>query len=221
MAFAKFENIENSVGAASSDVKTKFIAKVYNLLFMAIAIVVGFGFIAYHKIPISYMRTFMFAGFGVMIISMFTSRIKGVNLILFILFALCEGGFFGLLAYAYVSAGLGAIFMQAAILTVMVFGGLTAYVHITKKDFSYLGGFLFMSLFLLIGMGIVGIFVRSSMLHLIYSAAGVGIFSLFILYDTSRIIHRAKEDEAVFAAWMLFLDIINLFLFILSLLSRD
>ncbi len=222
MALGHFEKIEGAVAVQDSATRKAFIAKVYNWLAGALAVMVGFGYLSFKYIqpgPGLY-NLFLFGPLGIVIVALFTSKKKGLNAVLFMAFALLEGGMLGLIAKSYAAAGSMAIFGQAAVLTIVVFGGLTAYVHISKKDFSFLGGFLFVGLFLLIGAGIASMFISSSALNLAYSVGGVGIFSLYILYDTSRIIHRAKDDEAVFAAWMLLLDIVNLFLFILRLIDR-
>jgi FtsH-binding integral membrane protein len=93
------------------------------------------------------------------------------------------------------------------------------YVMISKKDFSYLGGMLFVGLITLIVAGLVLMFVHSSMLGTLYSVGGVLIFSGYVLYDTSRIMQRLQADEAVSGAVSLYLDFLNLFLFILRLLN--
>jgi FtsH-binding integral membrane protein len=202
-------------GVASLDISERgaFIAKVYNYLFGAVALMVITGFVAYKQIALeSISRGFFWGLFGasmlVLIIGMFSSRVKGLNLVLFGIYAILEGVFLGVLAKMYVTAGLGSIFAQAAVLSLLVFGGLTAFVHITKKDFSFMGGFLFVMLLLLIGAGIVG-----------FAVGGTAIFSMYILFDTSQVIHRIHEDEAVTGAWMLFIDLIGLFLYLLDLLT--
>jgi len=218
------ERIDDGVGSLEISARGAFIAKVYNYLFGAVALMVLTGFVAYRQIALeSISRGFFWglfaASMGVLIIGMFTSRTKGLNLVLFGIYAILEGVFLGVLAKMYVAAGLGSIFAQAAVLSLLVFGGLTAFVHVTKKDFSFLGGFLFVMLLLLIGAGIMRFFVDSPVLHLAVAAGGTAIFALYILFDTSQVIHRIHEDEAVSAAWMLFIDLIGLFLYLLDLLT--
>ena len=64
------------------------------------------------------------------------------------------------------------------------FGGLTAYVFTTKKDFSFLGGFLWMGLLVLLGASLIGIFVGSQVFHLAIASVGVLLFGAYVLYDT-------------------------------------
>jgi modulator of FtsH protease len=99
------------------------------------------------------------------------------------------------------------------------FGGLTAYAMVTKKDFSFLGGMLWMGLLVLIGASIIGIFVGSQVFHLAIASVGVLLFGAYVLYDTSRLLHSAEPITPVDAAISLFLDFLNIFLFLLQILS--
>ena len=91
---------------------------------------------------------------------------------------------------------------------------------VSKKDFSFLGGMLFISLIALIVAGFVLMFFHSSMLGSLYSVGGVLIFSGYVLYDTSLIMQRLQPDQAVSGAVNLYLDFFNLFLFIMRLLGN-
>ena len=74
-------------------------------------------------------------------------------------------------------------------------------------------------LIILIVGGLINIFLQSSLMHFVFSAAGVLLFSGFILYDTSNILRRYSTDDYVSATVSLFLDIFNLFIHLLSLLG--
>ncbi|SRR5579883_1913295 len=129
------------------------------------------------------------------------------------------------IAHGYVRGTTTATIYDALILSGAIFGGLTFYTFVTKKDFSYLGASLMIGLFMLIGVSIINFFVRSTTLDLGVSIIGVIIFSGFILVDTSRILRRAHEVPPTLAALNLYLDFLNLFLLMLRLLgaggSRD
>lgn len=99
------------------------------------------------------------------------------------------------------------------------FGGLTAYAMVSKKDFSFLGGMLWMGLLVLIGASIIGIFVGSQIFHLAIASVGVLLFGAYVLYDTSRLLHSAEPITPVDAAISLYLDFLNMFLFLLQILS--
>lgn len=114
-------------------------------------------------------------------------------------------------------AGPGLI-MQALGATALVFFGLSAYALTTRKDFSFMGGFLMIGLMVVIIAGIANIFFAVPAVSLALSAAIVLIMSGLILFDTSRIIHGG-ETNYVRATVSLYLNIYNLFTSILHLLG--
>ncbi|MEM8885844.1 MAG: Bax inhibitor-1 family protein [Planctomycetota bacterium] len=112
-----------------------------------------------------------------------------------------------------------AIVLQAFILTVCVFGGLTAYVLTTKKDFSPIGGFLSVALVSMVAIAIMGSFMGFGGIWM--SFVFVAIFAGYVLYDTSQILHRRGTDEYVSASVDLLTDFVFLFLHILSILMSN
>ena len=108
---------------------------------------------------------------------------------------------------------------EAAGMTALAFVALSAYVHITRKDFSFMGGMLFVGLIIVVVASLIGMFVSSQALQLTIAAVSALIFCGYILYDTSDIIHGGETNYIV-ATMRLYLDIINLFLDLLQLLSR-
>jgi len=117
----------------------------------------------------------------------------------------------------------GQLVMTALGGTALIFGGLSAYVLTTKKDFSFMGGFLMtgvMVLFLaslaLVGASFFGLNV--SMAFIAMSAVSMLLFSGLILFDTSRIIHGG-ETNYIMATIALYLDILNIFTSLLHLLG--
>lgn len=120
--------------------------------------------------------------------------------------------------------GGGSVVMQALGGTALVFFSLSAYVLTTRKDFSFMGGFLFVGLIVaivaMIGMWVAGAFFAAevSMFHLGLSVVIVLLMSGFILYDTSRIIHGG-ETNYIMATTALYLDIYNLFVSLLHILG--
>lgn len=113
------------------------------------------------------------------------------------------------------------IVWQALILTGATFTGLTMYVFTTRKDFSWIGGSLFLVLFLLIGLGIVQIFIPfSAGMQMGITIASVLLFCGFILYDTSNILHHYRTDQHIHATVMIYLDFVILFMNILRLLGN-
>ena len=108
--------------------------------------------------------------------------------------------------------------MQALGGTALVFFGLSAYALTTRKDFSYMGGFLFVGLILAIVAAVANIFLGIPALSLAISAAIVLIMSGLILFDTSRII-SGGETNYIRATVGLYLSIYNLFTSLLHLLA--
>jgi modulator of FtsH protease len=108
--------------------------------------------------------------------------------------------------------------MQALGGTAIVFFGLSAYALTTRKDFSYMGGFLMVGLLVAVVAMIANIFLAIPALSLTISAAVVMIMSGLILFDTSRIINGG-ETNYIRATVSLYLNIYNLFIHLLHLLT--
>lgn len=112
----------------------------------------------------------------------------------------------------------GEIVMQAMGGTAAIFVGLSAYAVTTKKDFSFMGGFLMVGILLAFLAGLAAIFLEIPALSLTVSAAFVLLMSGLILYETSNIIHGG-ETNYVLATVTLFVSIFNLFTSLLHLLG--
>ncbi len=108
---------------------------------------------------------------------------------------------------------------DAFLLTGAAFVGLSSYVLVTKKDFSFMGAALSMGLWVIIGASLLAMFIGSAALHLAISSVAVLIFGGYILYDTSRLLRGGGGDDAVGAALGMFLNVFNLFLSLLNILS--
>jgi modulator of FtsH protease len=123
-----------------------------------------------------------------------------------------------MLNYYLAMPGGPALVMQALGATALVFFGLSAYALTTRKDFSYMGGFLMVGLLVAVVAMIANIFLAIPALSLTISAAVVMIMSGMILFDTSRIINGG-ETNYIRATVALYLDIYNLFIHLLNLLT--
>lgn len=111
---------------------------------------------------------------------------------------------------------------EALALTGITFAGLSLYVTQTKKDFSFLGGMLTVGIIVMIVGGLLNMFLfQNSGMTFLFSVFGVFLFSGFILYDTSNILHNYPTDEYISATLSLYLDIFNLFIVILRLLGGN
>ena len=129
------------------------------------------------------------------------------------------GGSLGpMLNYYMATANGGALIMQALGGTALVFFGLSGYALTTKKDFSFMGGFLMVGLLVAIVAMIANIFLQIPAMSLAISAGIVLIMSGLILFDTSRIINGG-ETNYIRATVSLYLNIVNLFTSLLHLLG--
>jgi FtsH-binding integral membrane protein len=109
---------------------------------------------------------------------------------------------------------------QAAGATAAFVAALGAYGYATRRDLSSWVRPLFWALLGLIVFGIVAIFVSIPNSHIIYAAAGLGIFGALTIFDFNRL-RRASADSAVVIASSIFLDIFNVFLLLLDLLGGE
>ena len=102
--------------------------------------------------------------------------------------------------------------------TGVIFLGLSGYALTTRRDFSFLGGFLFVGFLVVLAAALANIFLAIPALSLTISAAVIMIMSGFILYDTSRLINGG-ETNYVMATISLYLSIYNIFVNLLALLG--
>ncbi|WP_299727187.1 Bax inhibitor-1/YccA family protein [uncultured Endozoicomonas sp.] len=113
-----------------------------------------------------------------------------------------------------------SLIMQALGGTAVVFFSLSAYVLTTRKDFSFMGGFLMVGLIVAVVASIALMFFNVPAASMALSALIVLLMSGFILFDTSRIIHGG-ETNYIRATVSLYLDIYNLFTALLHLLGAS
>jgi FtsH-binding integral membrane protein len=102
-------------------------------------------------------------------------------------------------------------------LTAAVFFALASYATVTKRDFAFLGKFLFVGLVLLIVASLANIFLQVPALAVTISAVAVLIFSMYLLHDLSNIV-RGGETNYIMATLNLFLSVYNIFISLLNLL---
>ena len=105
---------------------------------------------------------------------------------------------------------------SAFAMTALVFGGLSAYVLITRKDMSFLGGFITAGFFVLLAAVLASMFFQISGLQLAISAGFVLFSSVCILFQTSAIIHGGERNYII-ATISLYVSIYNLFISLLQI----
>jgi modulator of FtsH protease len=154
-----------------------------------------------------------------------THKFKNSSLGILCVFALT--GFMGItlgpILSIYMSFSNGSSMIMSALgITGLSFLGLSAYALVSKKDFSFLNGFITVGFFVLLFAVIAGIFIKMPALQ-IFISAGFALFSAaVILLQTSQIV-RGGETNNIVATGNLYVSLYNMFLSILSLLgmSRD
>lgn len=153
--------------------------------------------------------------------------------ILFLVYASTMGLSLGVIFFAYIAMGDGFAIAKAFFITAGLFGVMSVVGYTTKVDLSKYSSFFMMALIGLVIAMVVNIFLNSSAIDYIISVAGVLIFTALTAWDTQRFKNMAALPEyqqysdnmrklAVMGALTLYLDFLNIFLFLLQLFSgRD
>lgn len=134
------------------------------------------------------------------------------------LFTGLMGGSLGYTLNFYLGVAGPGLIMEALGGTALIFFALSAYVLTTKKDFSFMGGFLMIGMLVVFVAAIANIFFSVPAVHLAISSAIIFLMSGFILFDTSRIIHGG-ETNYIRATVGLYLNIYNIFVSLLHILG--
>jgi FtsH-binding integral membrane protein len=214
------------------EIRRGFIFKVYGLLFIQLALTFFFVYLANE---IKSLRNFIIYHYwlyffisliplGIMIIFIcnpqITRRVPS-NYILLFIFTMGEGYFLArfTLNFQRMSIYISLLLTLIAVIT------LTIYAFVTKSDFTLCGGLLWVLLVLnFFGLLFVVIF-RLSILYTFLKVFGIVLFSLYLIYDTQLIegnhSYKLSEDDYIWGVIMLYLDIINLFLYILSFFVKN
>ena len=159
-----------------------------------------------------------FVGAFGLIFGVQANRNNGLGIILLFAFTGFLGFSISNLLTLFMSAGMGSVVGKALVGTGIIFFALSAYVLFTGTNFTFLGGFLFTGLLVALLASIGALLFHMTALSVACSAAFLVIFSGYVLYDTSRII-EGEETNYISATLELFLDVFNIFLSLLELLS--
>ncbi|XP_024936950.1 protein lifeguard 1 isoform X2 [Cephus cinctus] len=143
-----------------------------------------------------------------------------MNFIFLFLFTLAEGIVLATAASMYEADGV----LLAVGITAAVCLGLTIFAFQTKWDFTVLHGALFVAVIILLMFGILTIFIHGKIMTLVYASLGALIFSIYLVYDTQMMLggkhkYSISPEEYIFAALNLYLDIVNIFLYILTIIG--
>lgn len=157
-------------------------------------------------------------GFG-LIFAVNATADSSKGLVMVFAFTGVMGAALGPMLNHYVSLPNGpALVLQALAGTALVFFTLSGYALTTRKDFSFMGGFLMVGLVVMVVASLANIFFHIPAVSLAISAGVIFLMSGLILFDTSRIIHGG-ETNYIRATVSLYLNIYNIFVHLLSLLG--
>ncbi len=214
----------------------EFIRSVYNWMAIGLALT---GFTAYYvahtpallEAVAPLFIVFILAELGlVFFLSARIAKMKASTATsMFVIYSLLNGVTLSVIFLIYTQASIFSTFL----VTALTFGACSVYGMVTKKDLTSMGQFLFMGLIGIIIASLVNMFMRSPMMEYIISFVGVLVFTGLTAYDTQKIKEMALSQPAdasgsmvrkgaIIGALKLYLDFINLFLFMLRFLgNRD
>ncbi|MEZ4446505.1 MAG: Bax inhibitor-1 family protein [Polyangiaceae bacterium] len=227
--------------------RVKYLRRVYSLLAMASIVAVICGWAAINVGPTMAVRNgdgpvvevswavgtlitnsgLMYLAFGILFVATAVasavSRIKVVNVIALYLVAAIMGLQLAPMVFAATYfAGIGDTLTanpvrDAGIMTVATFVGITGYVFVTRKDFSYLKASLSMGFWVIFGACILTFVFDSEIFALAVASAGALLSAGFLLYVTSYIFRNSEMDDPVGDALALLVQLRNLFMFLLRI----
>jgi FtsH-binding integral membrane protein len=192
----------------------------FSFIFAFLGGVVGTRLVAAGVLGFGGYLVVVIAGFIVLFALMALIQKPGINLFLLYLFTFLEGLGLGPLIDAYVTLGLANLLAEAFLMTALVSFGLALYAWTTKRDFSRIGDYLFFGVILLLVVGLLNLLFHSTMIMFLLSIFGIGIFSGYVLFYVQRAKYMADTmPNAIGLTVSLFLTLLNLFLYILELLT--
>jgi len=201
--------------------RNAFLRKVFGLVFFGLVctgagVYVGFSTgIAFQLMAHPWIAMGLF--FGLFFGAQAGRHVAGLNIALLALFTAFEGIYVSpFLAYAG-PAAVG----NALATTSLSFVGLSVYASVTKRDFSFLRAFVFTAVIaLIVGMALNFFVFHSTAMMGALAVVGCFVFAAAILFDVQRLSRTMSFDEPVAFALQIYLDFINLFLFVLTLFSN-
>ena len=209
---------------ASEDTLVNFVKQTYkffaaSVLFATIGAYIGMGFAAYITKGVFF--GLVIVEFALLFGLMFLRSKPVVNVILLFAFTFVTGvTLVPLLSSVLGLKGGASIVAQALLMTTIIFGVMSYFALKTTKDLANMGKMLFIALIVIVIASLVNLFLGNPLLQVIIAAVGAIVFSLYIAYDTQNII-RGRYDSPIMAAISLYLDVFNLFVSLLQLLSLN
>lgn len=222
---------QNQFSYSQAGVFSTFMQRVYQWMAMGLALT---GLTAFFTASNASLLQFIFKGGGIWILiiaelalviwlSASIQKISAQTAVLgFFAYSALNGMTMASIFLLYTMASISSTFF----ITALTFAGVSVYGWVTKQDLSSVGSFCFMALIGVIVASVVNIFFRSPIFYWILSYVGVAVFIGLTAYDTQRLkaIHQnmpnAAEQLAIMGALMLYLDFINMFLWLLRIFGQ-
>jgi len=209
---------------------SNFMQRVYQWMAAGLALTGLMAFIAISSVPLMHfllgggMWLFFIVELGIVFwLSASIRKISAQAAMLgFLIYSALNGVVLSSIFLYYTSASISLTFF----ITAITFGGVSVYGWVTHQDLTSVGSFCGMALWGVIIASIVNIFFHAPAFYWILSYVGVAVFIGLTAYDTQKLkaIHQnmpnAPEQLAIFGALMLYLDFINMFLFLLRIFGR-
>jgi modulator of FtsH protease len=201
--------------AANKVLKNTYLLLAATLGFSALTAMLS---IALAMPPIAYMGAVIISMLlGIFVLPKTANSASGIGVIFLITGLLGFGLGASLTQYLALPNGPGII-ATAFGGTALIFLGLSGYALTSKRDFSFMGGFIFAGMMVVMVAVIANIFFAMPALSLAISSAVILLMSAMILWDTSRIA-RGEEDNYIMATYSIYLSIFNLFISLLQILG--
>lgn len=207
----------------------KGFSKMFRWLFIGLLITFATGYLV-SAYPIALAKIFSGASYVIMIIVefaiaiFFSARLSKMSVttakVCYILYSVITGFTFGLIFLVYDLMSIISVFLA----TSLVFGIFSFIGYNTKKNLSKMSMWLFMSLIAVMIVSVINIFLKSSMLELGISILFIVIFLGYVVFDMknaeSLMEYVGEEKGAIYGAFQLYLDFINLFIELLKFLGK-
>ncbi len=206
-------------GTQTGELTGTLIGKVFGLLAFCLAFAAVGGAVGY-RLDSRWIIPLFLVQLGLTFAVQAVREKDGINIAVLYACTFVSGMFLGPIIASYVNAGFGTAVLQAAAITGVMTVGLSAYALTTKRDFSGIRPFLFIALLGLLAASLVNIFVGGTVMYTIISWGGAMLFSVLLVADVNRTRYMADTmGNAVVITLGIYLDIINLFLFVLRIIQ--
>lgn len=206
-----------------------FIRKVYGILSLQLTLTIGMMSLSFIPSVGNFLLTHMAIFWVAFALSLtiliplvcFRKLARSVpqNYILLSLWTLCESYMLATACATYPPS----VVLTAGVMTAAVTIALTFYAMYTKTDFTFCGAFLFVAVSLMFFWGLFALIFSNEILNTVYCVCGVLVYSIYLIFDTQLIMGKFgleyQIDDYIFAALSIYLDIIQIFLYLLQILG--